>query len=84
MIKLLKYYAVFAIVYIPLVVITMPLFISWGSNRNFIEKAYLKFIGSPFDYSKSLWLILVNSVFWFLLLYGLIFFIRRLIKKCVK
>lgn len=73
MIKLLKYYAIFAIVYIPLVLITMPLFISWGSKRNFIEKAYMYFISFPFDYSKSLGLILVNSFFWFLLLYGLIF-----------
>ena len=78
MIRLLKYYVVFAIIYIPLVVLTMPFFISWGSRRNFIEKAYLMFIGSPFDYSKSLWLILANSVFWFTILYAIIFFFRRL------
>lgn len=81
MIKLLKYYAIFAIVYIPSVILTMPLFISWGSKRNFIGKAYVYFISSPFDYSKSLGLILVNSLFWFLLLYGLILLIRVLIKK---
>ena len=81
MIKLLKYYAIFAIVYISLVILTMPLFISWASNRKFIEKAYIYFIGSPFDYSKSLWLIFVNSLFWFLLLYVLIYFKRMLIKK---
>lgn len=81
MIRLLKYYAVFAVGYIPLVILTMPLFISWGSKRNFVEKAYLYFIGSPFDYSKSLWLILANSIFWFTTFYGIIFFIRKLKRK---
>lgn len=81
MIKLLKYYVIFAIIYIPLVLLTMPLFISLGSERYFIEKAYIYFIGSPFDYSKSLGLIFVNSLFGFVILYGIIFFIGKLIKK---
>ncbi len=81
MIKVLKYYVIFISVYIPLVILTMPLFISWGSKRNLIEKAYLQFIGSPFDYSKSLWLILVNSLFWFIILYVLVYFINKVIRK---
>ena len=78
MVKLLKYYTIFAVIYIPLVILTMPFFISWGSKRNLIELAYLKFIGSPFDYSKSLWLILVNSLFWFLVLIIIIFIIKKI------
>ena len=81
MIKLIKFYIIFAVIYITLILLTMPFFMSWGSKRNLIELAYLKFIGSPFDYSKSLWFVLVNSIFWFIVLYALVFFIRKLIKK---
>lgn len=81
MIKALKYYVVFIIIYIPLVILTMPMFISWGSKRNIVEKAYLKFIGYPFDYSKSLWLILANSLFWFVILYVIVFVINKVITK---
>lgn len=81
MIKLLKYYAIFTIVYVPLALLTMPLFISWGSKRNFIEKGYVFFIGFPFDYSKSLGLILVNSLFWFVILYGIVFIVGKLVNK---
>ncbi len=81
MIKVLKYYVLFGAAYILLVVFTMPFFISWGNRRNIIEKIYLKFIGSPFDYSESLWLIIINSVFWFVIFYILAFFLHKLVRK---
>lgn len=81
MVKLLKYCAVFAAIYIPLVVFTMPFFISWGSKRNALEKIYLLFIGSPFDYSTSLWLILANSLFWFAVLFVVVLFVKAIYKR---
>lgn len=79
MVKLLRYYAFFAVIYILLAVLTTPFFISWRRERSWLEKAYVTFIGSPFDYSKSLWLVLVNSLFWFLILYLIIVGVRKLI-----
>jgi hypothetical protein len=80
MIKLLKYYAIFLVIYIPLTILTIPFFVSWGSKKSFIEKGYLMFIGSPFDYSKSLWFIFVNSLFWFIILCVIVIGVNKLIR----
>lgn len=78
--KLILYYAVFLILYIPLTILTTPFFLSWGGKRSFVENAYVKFIGGPFDYSKSLWFILANSVFWFVVLICLVFVVNKVIR----
>jgi hypothetical protein len=57
--------------YFGLIMLTAPYLITWGRKRSFLEKIYVVFVGSPFDYSKLLWLIVVNGFFWFLLFYAL-------------
>lgn len=62
--RVLIYYVVFGLAYIILSASTTKFFLTWGAERSLIERAYVQFIGGPFDWSKSLWLLPVNSVFW--------------------
>jgi hypothetical protein len=75
----ISFYFLFSVVYICLIFFTGPFLITWGQKRSIFENAYASFIGGPFDFSKSLWLILVNSLFWFLILYLVIVGARKLI-----
>jgi hypothetical protein len=81
MIKFAIYYAIFTIVYVILILLTLPLFVSWGEQRNIVERAYVFFLTSPIDSTKSLALILVNSLFWFVILFAIAFLIGRLVSK---
>lgn len=71
----------FTVLYFGLIIITGPFLISWGAERNFFEKMYAKFIGGPFSYGKSLWLILINAFFWHSILYLFIFILLRIKRK---
>jgi len=81
--KVLKYYIIFSIGYLILSVATAPFFMSWGSKRSIFEKAYVFFIGSPFNVGKSLWFILLNSIFWTIIIYIVIHTMKKflMIKK---
>lgn len=62
--KTITYYIVFVLLYCGLSVGTAMFFVSWGAKRNIIERLYVVFIGSPFDWSESLWLVPLNGICW--------------------
>lgn len=62
--RVLIYYVVFGVAYIILSASTAMFFLTWGAERSLIERVYIQFIGGPFDWSKSLWFLPINSIFW--------------------
>ena len=72
---------IFAIVYVGLVFFTGPFLMTWGAKRNFFERIYAGFIGGPFSYSESLWLIPVNAFIWFFIFYFFVFLLGGIKKK---
>jgi len=72
---------VFTIVYACLFMVTAPLLITMGEERNVFEKAYVFFLVYPFNGSGSLWLILPNGVIWAFVFYVLGIAIFSLLRK---
>jgi hypothetical protein len=75
---------VFVIIYVGLIFITGPFLMTWGAKRNFFERIYAGFIGGPFSYSESLWLILVNAFFWFFIFYFFILILNKINNKALR
>lgn len=74
------FYVVFIVVYLLLVVTTSMFFLTWGAERNLLEKVYVFFIGSPFDWSVSLWYLPLNAFCWatvFFMLYRAFRFLQK-------
>lgn len=82
--KVLIYYIIFSVGYLILSVATAPFFMSWGSKRSIFEKGYVFFIGSPFDVGKSLWYILLNSLFWATIIYIVMYTVKKILKTLKK
>lgn len=75
--QLLLSFLIFTFIYIGLIFLTGSFLMTWGAKRNIFEKLYVEFIAGPFDYSKSLWLILLNSIFWFFIIYFIVIGIKN-------
>jgi len=62
--KIVLYYIAFIVAYTILTATTGIFFLTWGAKRTLLEKAYVFFIGSPFNGSYSMWYIPVNGIVW--------------------
>lgn len=58
------YLFLFVIGYVILTITTAMFFLTWGAKRNIFESIYVFFIGTPFDWSKSLWFLPLNGFCW--------------------
>ncbi len=76
--KKVLYFSLFVVGYIVLAVTTMVFFVTWGAKRSILERIYVLFIGSPFDWSNSMWLLPLNSIIWAAFFYILVVSIRKL------
>jgi len=72
MMRILIYYFAFGIAHMLLSVLTAMFFLTWGTERNAIERVFVQFIGGPFDWSKSLWFLPINSFVWATIFYILL------------
>lgn len=79
--KTLVYFVLFVIVHIALAVTTSMFFMTWGAERNTLEKIYVFFIGSPFDPGNSLWFLPLNAFVWATFFYLSVVGVRKLLSK---
>lgn len=79
--KTLVYFILFVMVHVTLAVTTSMFFMTWGAKRNTLEKIYVFFIGSPFNWGNSLWFLPLNGIIWAAFFYILVVGVRKLLYK---
>jgi len=69
MFRTIVYFVAFVFFYVILSATTAIFLMTWGSKPTILKTVYGFFIGSPFNWSNSLWFLPINGLFWAIVFY---------------
>ena len=74
---------IFMVIYAIVMIVTAPFLISWGERPSIFKKAINFFTSVPVDWNYLMWrksvaFVFLNGLFWGIVIYILVFILRKL------